>query len=787
MEVIKRSGKVEGVFFDKITKRISKFCDDLDKTWIDPIKIAQDTIKNMYNHITTRELDLLSADICASQIHYHPDFNKLGARILVSNLHKTTHENYLDACEGMFAHELLSEQFMKFVRDNAGILQLIIDYERDFLFDYFGFKTLERSYLFRVKEGDKTVTLERPQHMWMRVAIQIHGLHDEGTVGEKLALVQRTYDAMSQLYFTHATPTLFNSGTNRPQMSSCFLMTAEDSLDHIFESFSNIGQISKFAGGIGISLSQIRCKNSHIKSTNGKSQGIIPMCKVLESIARYVNQAGKRNGSIACYLEPWHADVLDFVELRKNTGDENLRTRDLFISLYVNDLFMERLMADADWSLFCPSECPLLYESYGEKFNEAYLEYERQGKARRVVKAKELWQAIMDSQIETGMPYIVYKDAVNTKCNQKNLGTINCSNLCAEITEYSSKDEISVCNLGSMCLPRFVGSDGQFDYEKLGEYVEVLTENLDKVIDLNYYPVSETRTSNSKHRPIGLGVQGLADVYIKMQLAFDSDEAREVNRKIFETIYFHALKKSNERAVKLGAYSSFQGSPFSQGQLQYHLWGVEPTTKNNWKELVENIVKSGTRNSLLTALMPTASTSQIMGSNECFEPITSNIYVRKTLSGEFIVASEHLVRDLVKLDLWSKEMYEEIIYYNGSVQNIARIPENIKKMYRTAFELPQISIVRQAVERGPFVDQTQSMNIFMAKPDFDKLSKCLTWGWKNGLKTGCYYLRTLPTTDAIKFGLDPDAIKRIKQSEAPACVFVRKGQPIPEGCDVCSA
>ena len=798
MQVTKRNGERESVSFDKITKRLSAFCGDLDQEWVDPIKIAQETIKCIYNGISTRELDLLSADIAAGKIHHHPDFNKLAARILVSNLHKSTQESYVETVRTLHSYGLVSDDFHKFVETHELILQVIIDYERDFLFDYFGFKTLERSYLFKAKEGEKMITLERPQHMWMRVAIQIHGLHPRGSVGEKLANIQKTYNGLSNLYFTHATPTLFNAGTNRPQMSSCFLMTCEDDLQQIFKSVSDIGQISKFAGGIGISLSRIRSKNSRIRSTNGKSDGIVPLCKVLESVARYVNQAGKRNGSIAVYMEPWHADIYDFIELRKNTGDENLRTRDLFLSLYVNDLFMKRLLDDGDWSLFCPDECPDLPRCYGDDFERAYLQYEEEGRARKVVKAKDLWEHILECQTETGMPYLVFKDAINNKSNQKNLGTINCSNLCAEIAEYSNSEEIAVCNLGSLCLPQFVSSDGTFDYEKLGCYTEILTENLDKVIDLNYYPVSETRTSNMRHRPVGIGVQGLADAYIKMGLDFESDEARYVNRCIFESIYYHSLKKSNELAEKYGAYESFEGSPFSQGKLQFHLWidnggTVDMALPYKWKALATNIMEKGTRNSLLTALMPTASTAQIMGNSECFEPITSNIYVRKTLAGEFIVVNENLVRDLLKLGLWSKEMYENILFHNGSVQKIWGIPDNLKNIYKTAYEMKQITIVRQAAERGPFIDQTQSMNIFLARPDFDKLSKSHIWGWKNGLKTGMYYLRTQPAVESIKFGIDPTAIKRIKeessrQSESgPSCVYVRKGQPIPEGCDVCSA
>lgn len=793
MEVIKRDGKSEKVSFDKITKRLSVLCEELDEK-VDPILIAQETIKGMYNRISTQELDILSADICANKIHHHPDFNKLASRILISNLHKSTEEDYLKVVSVLYENKLVSDGFYEFVKAHYREIQILFDYSRDYLFDYFGFKTLERSYLYKVYNNEKFKIVERPQHMWMRIAIQIHGL-DQSTDNEfeRMVNIQNTYTGLSNMYFTHATPTLFNAGSPRPQMSSCFLMTCFDDLENIFKNISDISQISKFAGGIGISLTNIRAKGSIIHSTNGKSEGIIPLCKVLESVARYVTQGGKRNGSIACYLEPWHADVFEFVELRKNIGDENLRARDLFLAIYANDIFMERVLADGDWSLMCPDECTGLVDTFGKEFTILYEKYEREGKAKRTVKARDLWRNILEMQIETGMPYLVYKDHLNNKNSHKNLGTVTCSNLCSEITLYSNKNQQAVCNLGSLCLPKFINSDGSYNYKKLGEITEILTVNLNKVIDLNYYPTPETRLSNNLHRPIGIGVQGLADVYCKLGISFESDEARILNKKIFECIYYHSLKASCKLAEKYGTYSSYRGSPFYYGVLQCDMWTEQEIVYSeefDWNGLRKNIQIYGLRNSHLTALMPTASTSQIMGNSECFEPITSNIYVRKTLAGEFIVVNENLVRDLIREDLWNKEMYEEILFHNGSVQMINRIPKKLREIYKTAYEIKGINILRQAVERGPFIDQTQSMNIFMAQPSFDKLSSSHFYGWKNGLKTGMYYLRTQPAVDPIKFGLDATTIKRLKNKkndDSPVCVFVRKGQKPPEGCDVCSA
>lgn len=1081
MEVIKRNGKLEKVSFDKITKRLANFCDDLSES-VDPIVIAQETIKGLFNRITTQELDLLSADICANKIHHHPDFNKLSSRILISNLHKSTDDNYYNVTKVLYEHKLLSKEFFEFVEKNKEGLQILLDYSRDYLFDYFGFKTLERSYLYKIYIDGKPKIIERPQHMWMRVAIQIHGLIDSEDNLEKLVNIQNTYTGLSNQYFTHATPTLFNSGSPRPQLSSCFLMTCYDDLENIFKNVTNISQISKYAGGIGISLTNIRSKGSIIHSTNGKSEGIIPFCKVLESVARYVTQGGKRNGSIACYIEPWHADIFEFVELRRNIGDENLRTRDLFLAIYANDIFMQRVMDDGMWSLMCPDECKGLVDSYGEEFTKLYTQYENEHKYKRQVKARDLWKNILEMQIETGMPYLIYKDHLNRKNSHKNLGTVTCSNLCvapetkvltskgyfpivdiantevdvwngtewstviptktgedqhlievhfnngevlecteyhkfyilddlrivekranqleendlimsynlpvitegfkllypytsgylfsnksmsleiktkpeilhkmllensvskyndndtnvwiklkqfdyyndvpinaclnskirwlegiidsgfgeistisnkktlriisknskniryllntigcdckidgdiltidsfylhklqnysfnpitfdisqkihmlnpehvivkqvidnnrysdtycfkeslkhmgvfngiltgqcAEITLYSNKDETAVCNLASICLPKFVNTDGTYDFVKLGEITEIVTHNLNKVIDCNFYPIPETKISNLRHRPIGIGIQGLADVYCKMGYAFESDKAFELNKKIFECIYYHSLKASCELAKKYGPYDSYDGSPFSQGFMQFDMWDKKIDNSNfNWDKLREQIRKYGLRNSHLTALMPTASTSQIMGNSECFEPITSNIYVRKTLAGEFIIVNEHLVRDLIKIGLWNKLMYEEILFNNGSVQNIDNIPSDIKEKYKTAFEIKGVNILKQAIDRGPFIDQTQSMNIFMSTPSFDKLNSSHFYGWKNGLKTGMYYLRTQPAVDAIKFGISPESIKKFKEKqtskgEVLACTYVRKGQKPPEDCVVCSS
>jgi ribonucleoside-diphosphate reductase alpha chain len=784
MEVIKRNGVREKVSFDKVIERIELLCSGLDRKYVDPILIAKDTIASLYDGISTSKLDNLSADICAGKIYQHPDFNRLATRIAVSSLHKQTSSEYMDAVKELYDCGVLSKNFHDFVLAKHEAIQGFFDYDRDFLFDFFGFKTLERSYLLKNKTTDRIV--ERPQHMWMRVAIQLHTDLDK---------IRETYDLLSRMYFTHATPTLFNSGTNRPQLSSCFLIDCRDNIEDIFKTVSDMAKISKWAGGIGVHLSSIRTKGSLIKGTNGSSEGIVPLCKVIESVARYINQGGKRNGSIAIYLEPWHADVGTFIELRKNTGDENLRARDLFLALWVPDLFMRRVAEDGMWSLMCPDTSRGLNEVYGEEFEKLYTEYEKQGKFVRQVRAAELWRAVLECQIETGMPYLLFKDHINRKSNQKNIGIIKSSNLCAEIVEVSNESETAVCNLGSICLPKFV-KDGKYDFDELRKVTRVLTRNLDRVIDINFYPVPETAVSNSRNRPIGLGVQGLADVYCMLGLPFDSQEAKLLNRKIFEHIYFAALSESVELAKENGPYSKFRGSPFSKGELQFDMWeNFDQKTLDpelDWNGLRESVIKCGTRNSLLTALMPTASTSQIMKNCECFEPYSSNIFVRKTLAGEYIIVNEHLVKDLLKIGLWSKDMYNQIVYFNGSIQRITDIPEQIRNVYKTAFEIKGVDIVKQSIDRAAFIDQTQSLNLFQAAPDFNKLASSHFYSWRNGLKTGMYYLRTQPAVDPIKFGMDVDVANAIKRKyssyaqEEVVCPMVF-GQPPPEGCDVCSA
>ena len=784
MEVIKRNGCKEKISFDKIISRIESLCYGLDKMYVDPINVAQDTIKSLYNNISTEEIDFVSADICASQIIDHPDFNKLATRLCISNLHKTTSNKFKEVIEQLYNNvdsvgnkcPLVSDTLYNIVQENHELIEQCIDYKKDYNFNFFGIKTLERSYLIRLKHtpaNDMThqkqenklrkkygKIIERPQHLFMRVSLGIHE-HD-------LARAFETYELMTNMYFTHATPTMFNSGTPRAQLSSCFLMDMGDSIDGIFKTVSDAAQISKWSGGIGIHISDIRAGGSIIRGTNGTSDGIIPLCKMLSMLAKYVNQGGKRNGSIALYTEPWHADIWAFCELRRPTGEEELRARDLFLALWIPDLFMKRVEADGMWSLMCPDECPGLTDAYGDAFEVLYEEYEKQGRFRSQLKARKLWHHILVSQIETGMPYMVYKDNVNHKTNQKNLGTIKSSNLCAEICEYSDTNSYAVCNLGSICLPRFLEKiDGKYIYnfDKLLEVTKVITYNLDKVIDRNFYPVKECRKSNMENRPIGLGVQGLADVFNILGFAFGSDEARILNRKIFETIYFGALTVSNKIAQELGPYSTYEGSPMSQGYLQFDLWNLESSDLLmdwDWGELRSQITKYGVRNSLVTAVMPTASTSQIMGCVECIEPYTTNLFVRTTIAGEYVVINENLVKDLLEHGLWTKDIKDEIIFDGGSVQNIQEISDHLKDVYKTAFELGQIDIVNQAIERGPFIDQSQSLNIFLKKPDFKRLTKSHFYGWKNGLKTGMYYLRSQPAADPIKFGLDPNIIKKIK-------------------------
>lgn len=757
MYVTTRSGTKEKVSFDKILERLERLSDGLN---VDIFHITQETIKGLHNDINTSDLDKLSADISATNIHLHPDYNKFASRIAINNLHKQTFEKYVDVVKIQFENNKVSKQFYDFVMENEKQLQSMLNYERDYGFDFFGFKTLERSYLFKVNNK----TIERPQHLFLRVAIQIH------SDTKDFVRIKETYDYMSQFYFTHASPTLFNSGTNHPQLSSCFLLHCEDDLSEIFNCIKNIGMISKWAGGIGISLSDVRAKGSLIHGTGGDSDGIIPLCKVLEATARYVNQGGKRKGSVAVFLEPWHADIQSFLELRKPTGDENLRARDLFLALWVSDLFMKRVEKGGKWSLMCPSVCPGLTDAYGEEFEKLYIKYENEGKFVKQIYAIDLWNSILENQFETGVPYMLSKDASNLKSNQKNLGTIKSSNLCAEIIEFSSKNETAVCNLASICLSKFVverEGKTEFDFDLLKKITRIVTYNLNKIIDCNFYPTKETRYSNLRNRPIGIGVQGLSDAYRKLRYSFESNEARILNKKIFETIYISALEESVELAKQLGPYETFADSPFSKGQPQWALWNLsQDNLYYDWTKVIENMKKYGTRNSLLTALMPTASTSQIMGNTEAFEQITSNYYVRQTLAGEYTIINEQLVHDLIEAGLWKKEIYEEIIFDNGSIQNIDEIPQNLKDLYKTAYEIKQSSIINQAIERGPFIDQSQSMNLFISSPDFRKLSSCHFASWKGGLKTWSYYLRTRPVVDAGKFGLDISSIQRIKSKRS---------------------
>ncbi len=752
MYVLKRDGRKEAVKFDKITARIKKLCYGLNVA-VDPTKIAMKVIEGVYDGVTTTELDNLAAEIAATNTVTHPDYASLASRIAVSNLHKNTKKsfsqtmvdlhNYVDPVTNERA-SLIADDVAQIIQDHAETLDSTIIYDRDFSFDFFGFKTLERSYLLKTNGA----VAERPQHMYMRVAIGIHK--------EDIDKAVETYNAMSEGWFTHATPTLFNAGTPKPQMSSCFLLTMkEDSIPGIYDTLKQCSQISQSAGGIGLSIHNIRAKGSYIKGTNGTSNGIVPMLRVFNDTARYVDQGGgKRKGSFAIYMEPWHADVFDFLDLKKNHGKEEQRARDLFYAMWIPDLFMERVQADGDWTMMCPNECPGLSDVYGKEFVELYERYEKEGRGRRTIKAQELWFKICESQIETGTPYMLYKDAANEKSNQKNLGTIKSSNLCTEIMEYTSPDEVAVCNLASIALPKFVKEDGTFDHDRLFEVSYQATVNLNRIIDRNYYPVPEARNSNMRHRPIGIGVQGLADTFILMRHPFDSEEARTLNKEVFETIYYAALTASKDQAKEEGHYESFPGSPASEGILQHDMWNVTPSDRWEWDLLKEEIKEHGLRNSLLLAPMPTASTAQILGNNECFEPYTSNIYTRRTLSGEFIVVNKHLLRDLNKLGLWNEEMKNKLIAANGSVQHIDEVPENLKELYRTAWEISQKSILEMAADRGAFIDQSQSLNVFMENADFSKLTSMHFYGWKKGLKTGMYYLRTKAATDAIKFTVE---------------------------------
>jgi len=750
MFVLKRDGRRESVKFDKITARIEKLCNGLNQDFIKPVEIAKKVIDGLYDGVSTMDLDNLAAETAASMTTKHPDFAKLAARVAVSNLHKVTSKSFSNTMKRLYTYvdpktgenaSLLATDVYGIIKENAAKLDDAVDYDRDFNYDYFGFKTLERSYL--MKLDGKIV--ERPQHMLMRVAIGIHK-HDLDS-----AIV--TYNLMSEKWFTHATPTLFNSGTPKPQLSSCFLLSMkDDSIDGIYDTLKQCAKISQSAGGIGLNIHNVRGTGSYIKGTNGTSNGIVPMLRNFDMTARYVDQGGgKRKGSFAIYLEPWHADIFDFLDLKKNHGKEELRARDLFYALWIPDLFMKRVEENGDWSLFSPSEAPELHENYGEDFERLYTKYEKEGKARRVVKAQDLWFEILESQIETGTPYMLYKDAANKKSNQKNLGTIKSSNLCTEIIEYTSKDEVAVCNLASIALSMFV-KDGKFDHEKLYEITKVVTRNLNKVIDINYYPVEEAKNSNMRHRPIGIGVQGLADAFILMRMPFDSPESRQLNKDIFETIYFAAMETSMEIAIEEGAYSTFKGSPASKGFFQFDMWGVTPESgRYDWYDLKQKVKKHGIRNSLLLAPMPTASTSQILGNNECFEPYTSNIYTRRVLSGEFIVVNKHLLKDLIKLGLWDDSMKNRIMQANGSIQSIPEIPQEIKDLYKTVWEISQKSVIDMSADRGAYICQSQSLNIHLQDPNFGKMTSMHFHAWKKGLKTGMYYLRTKAAADAIKF------------------------------------
>lgn len=751
MFVIKRNGKRESVKFDKVTARIEKLSYSLSPL-IDPIDVAKKVVEGIYDGVPTTELDNLAAETAASLTTKHPDYALLASRIAVSNLHKNTIKSFSETMELLYNYTdkgtgkrtpLIAEDVYEIIVKNAELLDSTIIYDRDFAFDYFGFKTIEKSYLFRI---DGKVA-ERPQHMYMRVALGIHK--------DDINSVIETYNLMSERWFTHATPTLFNAGTPKPQMSSCFLLTMkEDSIDGIYDTLKQTAKISQSAGGIGLAIHNVRATGSYIGGTNGTSNGIIPMLRVFNDTARYVDQGGgKRKGAFAIYLEPWHADVFGFLDLRKNHGKEEMRARDLFYALWICDLFMKRVEENGEWSLFCPNEAPGLSECWGDEFEALYTKYEAEGKARQTIKAQDLWFAIMESQIETGTPYMLYKDAANRKSNQQNLGTIKSSNLCTEIMEYTSPDEVAVCNLASLALPRFV-IEGKFDHKKLYDVTYQATINLNKIIDNNYYPVEEAKNSNMRHRPIGLGVQGLADVFILLRMPFESDSAKQLNKDIFETIYFAALTASKDLAKKEGAYETFKGSPVSKGIFQFDMWGVSPSENWNWSGLKEEVITHGVRNSLLVAPMPTASTSQILGNNECFEPYTSNIYTRRVLSGEFVVVNKHLLKDLVQLGLWTNDMKNKIIAANGSVQNIVGIPDNIKELYKTVWEIKQRNLIDMAADRGAFICQSQSLNLFVDSPSSSKLTSMHFYAWKKGLKTGMYYLRSQAATQAVQFTIE---------------------------------
>ncbi len=788
MYVIKRDGRRESVKFDKITARIEKLCYGLEMRFVDPIEVAKKVVEGMTDGITTTDLDNYAAELAASLATKHPDYAILAARIAVSNLHKETSKSFSNTIKRLYSYvdpktgenaSLISKEVYDVVKKNAALLDSSIIYDRDFGYDYFGFKTLERSYLLKT-EGK---VIERPQHMIMRVSIGIHTNDLEAAI--------ETYNLMSERWFTHATPTLFNAGTPKPQLSSCFLLTMKsDSIDGIYDTLKQCAKISQSAGGIGLSIHNIRATGSYIKGTNGASNGIIPMLRVFNDTARYVDQGGgKRKGAFAIYIEPWHADINEFLDLRKNHGKEELRARDLFYALWIPDLFMERVEANETWSLFCPHEAPGLADCHGEEFVKLYERYEREGRARKVIKAQDLWYKVIESQTETGTPYMLYKDAANRKSNQKNLGTIKSSNLCTEIIEYTDENEVAVCNLASLALPKFI-QNGKFDHDHLYRVTKVATKNLNRIIDINYYPIEEARRSNTRHRPIGLGVQGLADAFIKLRMPFDGPEARGLNKDIFETIYFAAMEASMELAEKQGPYETFPGSPVSKGIFQFDMWGVTPDSGRwDWDSLKQKVKKVGVRNSLLVAPMPTASTSQILGNNECFEPYTSNIYNRRVLSGEFTVVNRHLLKDLVELGLWNDQMKTDLIRAKGSIQSIPAIPQHIKDLYRTVWEISQKAIIDMAADRGAYICQSQSLNIHIGEPNYGKLTSMHFYAWRKGLKTGMYYLRTQAAADPIQFTVEKQATQELipvlsstEQNTADMVCSLDN----PDACEACS-
>ncbi len=766
MQIVKRDGRREPIDFDRMVDFVSRYAYQLDTDYINPNQVAKRAFEGAFDGITIVDLIQLTVETAASMTSKHPDYGLLAGRLAVSELHVNTSDSFSNTVEKMYYYKnpktgenapMISREIYDIVKKNAIDLDNSIDYSKDYSYDYFGYKTLERTYLLKI-DGK---SVERPQHLLMRVALGIHK--------NDLNSAKTTYKLMSEKWFTHASPTLFNAGTPKPQLSSCFLLTMQDdSINGIYDTLKQCALISQSGGGIGLSIHDIRAKGSYIKGTNGTSNGIVPMLRVFNDTARYVDQGGgKRKGAFAMYIEPWHGDIFEFLDLKKNHGKEEMRARDLFLAIWMPDMFMQRVEDDGDWPLFDPHECPGLSDSHSEEFNKLFLKYEKEGRALRTVKAQDLWFAILDSQIETGTPYILYKDAANSKSNQQNLGTIKSSNLCAEILEYTSKDEVAVCNLASIALNMFVNEEERtYDFNKLYEVAYQVTINLDKVVDVNYYPIPEARNSNMRHRPVGLGVQGLADTFIMMRQPFESDEAKQLNKDIFETIYFAAVTASKDIAKREGAYETFKGSPMSKGQFQFDMWNVTPSTRWNWEALRGEVVEHGVRNSLLTALMPTASTSQILGNNECIEPYTSNMYTRRVLSGEFVLVNKHLVKDLIRRDLWNDDMRNKIIASNGSVAHIPEVPADIKELYKTVWEIKQKRILELAADRGSYVDQTQSMNVFMEDANFAKLTSMHFYAWKSGLKTGIYYLRTKAAADPIKFTVDQQYINMSKESTA---------------------